>query len=92
MSNYIKIEMEGGTTLTGTLTPEGGGTISGYDARNGVGIFTSSGQGSGATCNVTLGGRSLDATSVALLDGSNYGDDFVDTAGTSAGLVAASGS
>lgn len=59
MSNYIKIEMEGGTTLTGTLTPEGGGTISGYDARNGIKIFTSSGQGADADCNVTLGGRAL---------------------------------
>lgn len=70
MSNYIKIEMEGGTTLTGTLTPEGGGTISGYDARNGVGIFTSSGQGSGATCNVTIGGRVLSSVPLTGWGGS----------------------
>ena len=70
MSNYIKIEMEGGTALTGTLTPEGGGTISGYDARNGVGIFTSSGQGAGATCNITIGGRVLSSVPLTGWGGS----------------------
>ena len=87
MSNYIKIEMEDGKTLTGaTLTTSGGGTIAGYDARNGVEVFTSTGEGSGATINVTMGDRALDPASSVLTDPASYGTagdvGFATTAGT----------
>jgi len=71
MSNYIKIEMEDGKTLTGaTLTTSGGGTIAGYDARNGVEVFTSTGEGSGATINVTMDGRGLSSVPLTGWGGS----------------------
>ena len=73
MSNYVKIPMEDGTALTGTQTVAGGGTISGWDARNAVEIFTSTGQGSGATCNITMGDRALDPASVVLTNPASYG-------------------
>ncbi len=70
MSNYIKIPMEDGTGLTGTQTVAGGGTISGYDARNGVEVFTSTGQGSGATVNITMDGRALSSVPLTGWGGS----------------------
>ncbi len=95
MSNYIKIPMEDGTTLTtGALaasTITGGGTITGYTARNGITVYTSTGEGSGATVDVTMGDRKLDNTSAVLMDGANYTDDFVDTAATEAGLLSPGG-
>jgi len=95
MSNYIKIEMEDGKTLTGaSLATSGGGTIAGFDARNGVEVFASTGEGSGATINVTMGDRALDPASSVLTDPASYGTagdvGFATTAGT-ATLAAQSG-
>ena len=95
MSNYIKIPMEDGTALTdpalGASSISGGGTITGFDARNGVTVFTQSGEGSGATVDVTMGGRALDGASTTLLDGANYSMDVADSAATEAGLLSPSG-
>ena len=90
MSNYIKIPMEDGTALTtGALAASsisGGGTITGFDARNGVTVFTQSGEGSGATVDVTMGDRALDPASSVLTDPTSYGTagqvGFATTAGT----------
>jgi len=96
MSNYIKIEMEDGKALTGaTLTTSGGGTIAGYDARNGVEVFASTGEGSGATINVTMGDRALDPGSSVLTNPASYGTGGVTgwatNAATGTGLAAQSG-
>lgn len=95
MSNYIKIEMEDGKALSGSQTLTGGGTIAGYDARNGVEIFTSTGEGSGATCNITMGPRQLDPASAVLTNPASYGTGGVTgwntNAATATGLAAQSG-
>ena len=95
MSNYIKIPMEDGTGLTtvalAASTITGGGTITGYTARNGVTVYTATGEGTGAIVDITMGDRGVDVTSGVLLDGTNYTDDFVDSAATEAGLLSPGG-
>ena len=95
MSNYIKIPMEDGTALAAPQTLESGGTVSGYDARNNVEVFTSTGQGAGATCDITMGDRALDPASAVLTDPASYGTGGVTgwatSATTTSGLAAQAG-
>tara|TARA_R110002020_G_scaffold27115_6_gene87359 strand:+ start:5866 stop:6768 length:903 start_codon:yes stop_codon:yes gene_type:complete len=74
MSNYIKIPMEDGTTLTTSAlalsTITGGGTITGYTARIGMNVYTSTGEGAGATVNVTMDGRALSSVPLTGWGGS----------------------
>ena len=99
MSNYIKIPMEDGTTLTTSAlaasTISGGGTITGYTARNGVAVITSSGEGAGATVDVTIGDRALDGASATFTTITNYGTlgdvGFTTNAASDVGLLAQAG-
>ena len=95
MSNYIKIPMEDGTALAAPQTLAGGGTVSGYDARNSVEVFTSTGEGAGATCDITMGDRALDPASSVLTNPASYGTagdvGFATNATTSTGLAATVG-